>query len=115
MTWIIAFLLKALVIFFIARVVPGVRISSYGAAVGVAAVYALLSVLLKWLLVILSFPLILVTFGLFLFVLNGFLLWLTDKLMDSIEIKGGATLAVVTVLMTLGNVLVDGLVGRLFS
>lgn len=113
MTWIIAFLLKALVIFLIARLVPGVRLGSYGAAVGVAAVYALLSMLLKWLLVILSFPLILVTFGLFLFVLNGFLLWLTDKLLDSFEIKNFPALAVTTVLMTLGNVLVDGLVARL--
>ena len=115
MTWLIAFLLKALVIFFIARLVPGVRVSSYASALGVAAVYALLSMLLKWLLVILSLPFILVTFGLFLFVLNGFLLWLTDKLLDSFEIKNFPALAVTTVLMTLGNVLVESLVGRLFG
>lgn len=115
MTWLIAFLLKALVIFLIARSVPGVRLGSYGAAVGVTAVYALLSMLLKWILVILSLPMILLTFGLFLFVLNGFLLWLTDKLLDSFEIKNFPALAVTTVLMTLGNVAAEWLVGRLFG
>jgi putative membrane protein len=109
---IIAVLLNALLIFGLARLTPGVRIKSYTTAIGVAVVYAVLTVALKWLLVLISFPAILVTFGLFLLVINGFLLWLTDKIVDGLEIKGFAPLAIMTFGMSLGGVLVNWIVGR---
>lgn len=112
MRWLAAFLLNALVIFIVARLTPGVRIKSYGTALGVAIVYALLAVALKWLLVLIALPAIIVTFGLFLLVINGFLLWLTDKLFDGLEIKGFAPLAVMTIGMSIGSVLVSWIVGR---
>ena len=114
MALIVSFLLKALVIFGVAKLLPGVRVANYGTAVGVAIVYALLSLLLKGILVFLSLPMILVTFGLFLLVINGLLLWLTDKLFKDFEIKSLPVLAVATVLITVGNVAVEHLVGRIF-
>lgn len=110
--WIIALLLNALVIFFVARLTPGVRIKSYTTAIGVAIVYSILAVVLGAALKFFTFPLILVTFGLFLLVINGFLLWLTDKLLDGLEIKGFAPLAMMTVGMSIGGVLVNWIVGR---
>ena len=70
--------------------------------------YVVLGSLLKFF----TFPLILLTFGLFLLVINGFLLWLTDKMLDGIEIKGFGPLATMTVLISLGHVLVSWIVGR---
>lgn len=112
MRLIVSVLLSALVIFFVARLTPGVRIKSYTTAIGVAIVYSLLAVALKWLLVLVTFPAIILTFGLFLLVINGFLLWITDKLVDGLEIKGFGPLAIMTTLMSIGLTLVSWIVNR---
>lgn len=114
MAWIVSFLLKALVVLGIAKVVPGMKVRGFGTALAVALVYAFLSVALKWLLVLLSLPMIIVTFGLFLFVVNAILLWITDQLLEGVELKSKSSLFIAAVLMTLGNVAVEGLVERLF-
>ncbi len=110
----VGLLLKAFFILVIAKALPGVRIGGYGSALGVAVVYAALSWALKGLLVFLTFPFILVTFGLFLLVLNGFLLWVTDKLMESFEIKNLPAHALATLGITLSTIAVDHVVGRIF-
>ncbi len=115
MELIVTYLLKALVILFLAKVLPGVRVGGFGSALAVAVVYALLSTCLMWILTLLTLPAILLTFGLFMFVLYGFLLWLTDKLVDSFKIDGFGSLALATVAMTLGNVVVEGLVRTILA
>lgn len=113
MTFVVAFLLKALVIFLVAKLLPGVRVANFGTAIIVALVYAGISMLLKGVLVFLALPMIVLTFGLFLLVINAFLLWITDKLFDDFEIKSLPILAVATVLITVGNMLVEQLVPRI--
>ncbi len=71
-----------------AKVVPGIRIKSFGSAFFFAIVVAILDKLLFGLLVILALPAILVTFGLFLLVINAFLWWLADKVVDGVELDG---------------------------
>lgn len=110
---IVAILLKAVVVLLVGKAVPGVRIGGFGSAVSVAVVYALLSWALKGLLVFLTLPFIIVTFGLFLLVLNALLLWLTDKLLSSFEIKNTPALILATVGITFGTLVVDHLVPRL--
>lgn len=113
LAFVASLLLNALVVLGAARIIPGIRIDGYGSAVAVAGVYALLSWALKGFLVFLSLPAIVVTFGLFLLVLNGLLLWLTDKLIDSFEIKNKAALAMATVAISVGGIAVDAVVGRI--
>jgi putative membrane protein len=113
--WIVAILLKAAIFVGVAKLVPGVRVRGYGSAIGVALVYGVLSFFLGWILKVLSFPLIILTFGLFSLVINGLLLWITDKMLESFDIKGGKALAVATVLITAGYVIVDFLVRQLFA
>jgi putative membrane protein len=71
-----------------AKVVPGIRIKSFGSALFFALVVAILDKLLFGLLVLLALPAILVTFGLFLLVINAFLWWLADKVVDGVELDG---------------------------
>lgn len=106
---ILTILLNAFIVFAVARLTPGVRIKGYGAAVTTAVVYGVLTWLLKWVLVAMTFPLVLVSFGLFLLVINGFLLWVTDKLVDGIEIDGFGPLAVATIGITAGGFLVHAI------
>ena len=109
---IVGLLLNALVVLVVAKLTPGITVKHYGAAVMVACTYAMLSWLFKGILVFLSFPLILVTFGLFHLVLNAFLLWVTDKLIDSFEISSLGALAIGTVALTIGGALVNAVVGH---
>ena len=103
-------LLQGLVVFATAKLVPGFKVKSYGTAIGVAIVYGVLSWLLKTVLVVLSIPFIVLTLGLFLLVINAFLLWLTDKLLDGVEIQGKFPLMLTTVLITVDQSIVSAVV-----
>jgi putative membrane protein len=70
------------------RIVPGIRVRSFGSALFFALIFAILDKLLFTLLVFLSFPFVLVTFGLFILVINAFLFWLTDKIVEGVEVDG---------------------------
>ncbi|MBQ27265.1 MAG: hypothetical protein CMH81_03870 [Nitrospiraceae bacterium] len=109
---LIGLFLNALLVFIIAKLTPGINVKNYGAAVAVAFTYSVLSWLFKGILVFLSFPLILVTFGLFHLILNAFLLWVTDKILDSFEITNLGALAIGTLSLTIGGMLVNLLVGH---
>jgi putative membrane protein len=96
-------LVSALSVLLAAKIVPGLRVRSFGSAVLFAIALAVLHKLLWGLLVFLSFPFVLVTFGLFLLVINAFLFWLADKVVGGVEARsfGAAFLgSVVTSLFT---------------
>src|ERR1044071_5483155 len=89
----------------LARFLPSVRVKSVGSAIIVALVFSVLNVLLSWFIrAVLFVPAVLTLGLLFLFVpliVNTVLLWLTDKLIGSFEIRtlGGllTSAAVITV------------------
>jgi putative membrane protein len=85
---LIHLLITAVAVLIAARVVPGIRVKSFGSAVAFAFVLAVLDVLLHKLLIILALPLILLSLGLFLIVINGFLFWLADKVVEGVEVDG---------------------------
>lgn len=78
------------------RCTPGIQIESQGwsglaTLAAAAAVLAAISALLRPLLVLLTLPLQIVTLGLFTFVINGFLLWLTSKLVTGFVVQGAGS------------------------
>lgn len=81
----------ALTILALARFYPNVRVRSIGSAVLVAIVFSVLNFFLGWLIRAVLFVPAIFTLGLlFLFVpfiVNAVLLWLTDKLMGSFEVR----------------------------
>ncbi len=68
----------------------GVQISDWKTAAMVAVVLGLLNVLIKPLLFILTLPITILTLGLFTFVINGFLFWLTARLVDGFAVTNFA-------------------------
>ncbi|MBT6620788.1 MAG: phage holin family protein [Gemmatimonadetes bacterium] len=70
-------------------------------AIAVAAVYGILKFVFYWVLVFISLPFIFVTLGLFLIVINAFLLFVTDKLIEDFEIDGCLTTIIVSVVISL--------------
>lgn len=75
----------------LARFLPGVQVRSTGAALIVAVVFSVLNFFLGWLIHVLLFVPALLTLGLLFFfvpfIVNTVMLWLTDKLIASFEIK----------------------------
>ena len=89
-------LLFTLVALITPRLLPGVRVRGWGAALAIALVFGVLNLLIGWLLsailTFLSFPFVLLTFGLFMIVVttavNAVLLKLTDALLDVFDLPG---------------------------
>lgn len=88
MHFLIKMLVTAVAVLVAARIVPGIRVRSFGSAVFFALILALLNVFLGKLLIVLALPFILLTLGLFLIVINGFLFWLADKVVDGVTVDG---------------------------
>jgi putative membrane protein len=98
----------ALAVFALSRFFPGiVRVRSGGTAVVVAVIFSILNFLLGWLIRALLFVPGLLTLGLLFFfvpfIVNAVLLWLTDKLMRSFELRGARGLLVSSAVITLVN------------
>ncbi len=95
-TFILQALAAAIAVLVGAKLMPGVRIRSAQTAIGVAAVFALLNLFLGWLVrflvAVALLPAGILTLGLaYLFfglIVNSVLLYATDKLVDSFEIRG---------------------------
>lgn len=103
-------LLSAVSVVVVSKILPGFRLKHFGTALIVAAIYGLLHVLLYTILKILFFLPMLLTFGLFALVINAFLLFLTDKLLDDFDIDTLWTTLLGAILLTL----MDGFWGWLF-
>jgi putative membrane protein len=103
----------ALTILILSRVLPSVRIKSAGTAVLVAVVFSVLNFFLGWLLellikAVLFVPAVLTLGLLFLlvpFLVNAIVLWLTDKLLGSFEIRALRGLLLSAGAITLVNAL----------
>lgn len=103
--YLIQVAMSALAVLLAAKVVPGIKVKSFGSAFIFAMVLGILNMLLYKLLVILALPFVLLTFGLFLVVINAFLFWLADKIVNGVELDGfGAAIfgSIVTSVITWG-------------
>lgn len=87
MKLILKLLINAALVVLLSKLLSGVYVDSYGTAVIVAIVIALLNLSVKPLLVILTLPVTLLTLGLFLLIINGIVIWMAHKLVDGFEIS----------------------------
>jgi putative membrane protein len=98
--YVISLLLGALGFLLVARLLPGFEIrGGFRSAFVVALVYGILKMLMQKVLIVVTLPMVILSLGLFILVINGFLLWLTDKLLERFEVKNFATLALGTLLL----------------
>jgi putative membrane protein len=98
----------ALAVFALSRFFPSiVRVRSGGAALVVAIVFSVLNFFLGWFLRAVLFVPSVLTLGLLFalvpFLVNAALLWLTDKLMASFELRGGRGLVLAAAVITAVN------------
>ena len=101
--YLLHILVFATAVILTARIVPGIKVRSFGSAVAFAFVVGLLDTLLYGVLVAVSFPLVLVSLGLFLIVINGFLWWLADKLVSGVAMDGFGSAMLASLVTSLLN------------
>ena len=107
MRWIINFLITAVVVYVLSKLLaPHVSINSFTTAIIFAVVLAILNALVKPLIIILTLPLTIITLGLFLLVINVLIVLLADKFVSGIKIDGflwafifGLLLSVITTIL----------------
>jgi putative membrane protein len=100
---LVQWLLSAVSLTILSRLLPGFRVKNFGTAIVVAAVYGILHLLLFRILAIITFIPRFLTFGLFDLVINAFLLFLTDKLLEDFKIDTLFATFIAAILLTILN------------
>ena len=104
-------LIVAVAIVIAARVVPGVRVDSWGAAFFGAAVLGILNAVVRPVLAFLTFPLTILTLGLFIFVLNAIVFSLAAWLSPKVQVRGFWAALFASIVVSLVSMVGDRLVG----
>lgn len=85
---LINWMLSALALWLVARIVSGIQVRNYGTALVATVVIAIVNTLVGWPLHFITFPLTIVTLGLFWLVVNAFLLKLASMLVPGFTVNG---------------------------
>jgi len=85
---ILHWILSAVALVIVARLVPGFYVRSFTAALIAALVIGLVNATLGFLLKVLTFPFIILTLGLFWFVVNALMLIVASKLVPGFVVTG---------------------------
>ena len=88
MRLILNWLLSALAVWIVSRVVPGIYVNGPMAALIAALAIGLINATIGFVLKILTFPLTILTLGLFWFVINALMLKLASALVPGFEVRG---------------------------
>jgi putative membrane protein len=110
MRMLLHWVLSALAVWIMSRVVPGIYVSGPVAALIAALVIGFINATIGLVLKILTFPLTLVTLGLFWLVINALMLELASALLaPGFQVRGFFAAFVGTIVLSLVNLLLKGI------
>jgi len=107
LSFILKFILSAVLVYGLSLVLPGVSLSGVGSAAILIIVLAILNATVKPILQILGFPITVLTLGLFLLVINVIIVKLADYLMSSFDVHGILNALLFSLALSVVNVVVD--------
>jgi putative membrane protein len=111
MRLLLNWVLSALAVWIVARVVPGIYVSGPVAALIAALVIGFINATVGLLLKILTFPLTMVTLGLFWFVINALMLELASALLSpGFQVRGFLAAFIGAIVLSLVNMMLKWLV-----
>lgn len=87
MKFVVNILVSAVAVVITAKLLPGIEINGFLAAILVAVVLAFLNAVVKPILTILTIPITFFTLGFFLLVINAFIIIIADKLIDEFYVR----------------------------
>jgi putative membrane protein len=88
MVFLLRWVLSALSLLVVGRLVPGFQVQGFGTALLAALVLGFLNATLGAVLAVLTFPLTLLTFGLFDFVVMAFIIWIVTAVVPGFHVTG---------------------------
>jgi putative membrane protein len=88
MAFLLSWVLSAIGLLLVARIVPGFQVAGFGTALLAAAVLGLVNATLGLVLGILTLPLTLITFGLFHFVVMALCIWIATAVVPGFSVSG---------------------------
>ncbi len=103
-------LLSTISLLIVTKILPGIRVDGFGAALIAALVIGLVTATVGLLLKIVLFPFILLTLGLFYFLINGLMLKLASELVPGFRGEGCLTAILGSVLLTVIDSVLDRIV-----
>lgn len=103
-------ILNGVALYIVARLVPGIELVSFGAALVAIIVISLVNVLVKPILFLLTLPITIVTLGLFTLVLNASMLLLAGNLTPGFRVDGFVPALVGSLLFSIVSTLLHTMV-----
>ena len=88
MVFLLRWVLSALSLLVVGRLVPGFQVQGFGTALLAALVLGFLNATLGAVLAVLTLPLTLLTFGLFDFVVMAFIIWIVTAVVPGFHVTG---------------------------
>ena len=110
MKLLLVWLINAVALIAVAYLMPGVAVSTFGAALVAALVLGLINAVVRPVLVLLTLPVTILTLGLFIFVLNGLLFWMVGTWLEGFEVAGFWSAVFGAILFSLVSWLLSALV-----
>ncbi len=107
LSFILKFLLTAVLVYGLSRVLPGVALGGVGSAAVLVIVLGVLNAIVKPILSFLSLPITILTLGLFALVINVIIIKLADYLMTSFDVHGFLNALLFSLGIAVVNVVVD--------
>ena len=112
MRLLLNWILSAVALVVVARVVPGFAIAGIGAALLAAAVIGLVNATLGLVLKVITFPLTIVTLGIFWFVINALMLELAAAVVPGFYVRGFGAAFLGAIVLSLVNLAFRALVPK---
>lgn len=109
--YIIQIIVTSLILLLMAKIVKGVEISNWGAALFAAVILGLVNAIVRPLMVWLTIPLTIVTMGLFLLIINALMLQLVAALSPGVRISGFGQAILGSIVLSIFNLLAFMLLG----
>lgn len=85
---VIQWLLSAIALVIVSRVVDGFTVQTLTAAMIAAAIIGLLNATLGAVLKVITFPVVILTFGIFIFVINAMMILMASRMVDGFYVAG---------------------------
>jgi putative membrane protein len=107
---LVHWVLGALALLLVARVVPGIEVNGFGAALVAALVIGLVNATLGAVLHLITLPLAVLTLGIFWFVINALMLELASALVSGFHVRSFSAAFVGAILLSVVNFILRWLV-----
>lgn len=111
MNLLLKIIITSIIVLVLANFLPGVYVNGFTTALVVAVVLGLLNIFIKPILVLLTLPVTVLTLGLFLLIINALMIVLCSKLVDGFRIDTFITAVIFSVLLSVSQSIMNGLLG----